>query len=62
MQNTPALVLHNYVLQHKNRGNTDTLFTSNVYLTSFVQIAEQEKSALADDIFRMRQLTHQISK
>ena len=62
MQNTPALVLHNYVLQHKNRGKTDTLFTSNFYLTSFVQTAEQYKSTLAYDIFRMWQLTHQISK
>ena len=62
MQNTPALVLHNYVLQHKNRGKTDTLFTSNVYLTSFVLTAVQYKSTLAYDIFRMWQLTHQISK
>ena len=62
MQNIPALVLHNYVLQHKNRGKTDTLFTSCAYLTSFAQTAGQEKSASTDDIFRMRQLTHQISK
>ena len=62
MQNTPALVLHNYVLQHKNRGKTDTLFTSNVYLTSFAQTAGQEEGASTDDVFSIRQFTHQISK
>ena len=62
MQIITALILHNYVLQHKNRGKTDTLFTSNTSLTSFAQTAQQEESALADDIFRIRQLTYQISK
>lgn len=62
MQNILAFVLHNYVLQHKNRGNTDTLFTANVYLTSFAQTAEQGKSDSTDDIFRMRQPAHQISE
>lgn len=62
MQNTPAFILHNYVLQHKSKSKTNTLFTSSVYLTSFAQTAGQEEDASADDIFSMRQFTHQISK
>ena len=41
MQNTPALVLHNYVLQHKIEVKQIRYSPQIVYLTSFVQTAEQ---------------------
>lgn len=62
MQNTPAFILHNYVLQHKSKSKIDTLFISSVYLTSFAQTAGQEEGASTDDVFSIRQFTHQISK